>query len=129
MLQLFLEGFQLSEPCLPINASLQDMLVTQSEYVRSELMQLKGQLEVLEERANNIEADIRNVMSEGQSHWTRVCSSSCQFHMQGEFECYKYMYCTSVSVLILRMLACVFSSRFHENLSVTTTCTVHLYLC
>ncbi len=80
MLQLFLEGFQLSKPCLPINASLQDMLVTQSEYVRSELMQLKGQLEVLEERANNIEADIRNVMSEGQSHWTCTCVHVCVAH-------------------------------------------------
>lgn len=49
----------------PFNASLQDMLVTQSEYVKAELMKLKDQLEALEERANNIEADIRNVMSEG----------------------------------------------------------------
>lgn len=39
--------------------------MTQSEYVKAELMKLKDQLEALEERANNIEADIRNVMSEG----------------------------------------------------------------
>ena len=45
---------------------LQDLLVTQSDFVRSELMSLQQQLQALEERAHNIEADIRNSMSIGE---------------------------------------------------------------
>ena len=43
----------------------QDLLVTQSEYVRVELLSLQSNLQGLEVRASNIEADIRNAMSVG----------------------------------------------------------------
>ena len=46
---------------------VQDILVTQSEYVRGELVTLRTQLQTLEARATNIEADIRNAMSEGKT--------------------------------------------------------------
>ena len=49
-----------------VGALLQDLLVTQSDFVRSELMSLQQQLQALEERAHNIEADIRNSMSIGE---------------------------------------------------------------
>ena len=42
--------------------------MTQSEYVRGELVTLRTQLQTLEARATNIEADIRNAMSEGKTY-------------------------------------------------------------
>ena len=44
---------------------VQDILVTQSEYVKGELIHLRRSLQDLEDRAGNIETDIRNAMSEG----------------------------------------------------------------
>ena len=44
----------------------QDLLVTRSDYVRGELMKLQDDLHSLEEKASNIEIDIRNVMSLGE---------------------------------------------------------------
>ena len=46
--------------CIP-----QDILVTQSEYVKHELIRLRLSLQELEDRASAIETDIRNAMSEG----------------------------------------------------------------
>ena len=43
----------------------QDLLVTQSEYVKAELLSLQAQTQDLENRAKNIEQDIRVAMSEG----------------------------------------------------------------
>ena len=43
----------------------QDILVTQSEYVKEELIHLRQSLQELEDRAGTIETDIRIVMSEG----------------------------------------------------------------
>ena len=40
--------------------------MTQSEYVREELLSLQTNLKTLEDRASNIEADIRNAMSVGK---------------------------------------------------------------
>ena len=40
--------------------------MTQSDYVKGELLSLQQQLQALEERAKNIEADIRNVMCMGK---------------------------------------------------------------
>lgn len=47
--------------------------MTQSEYVREELLMLQVNLKTLEDRANNIEADIRNAMSIG------TCINSCAY--------------------------------------------------
>lgn len=46
---------------------IQDILVTQSEYVKGELIRLRQSLQDLEDRAGNIETDIRNAMSEGSA--------------------------------------------------------------
>ncbi len=45
--------------------SSQDLLVTQSEYVKAELISLQAQVQDLENRAKDIEKDIRGAMSEG----------------------------------------------------------------
>ena len=39
--------------------------MTQSEYVKEELIRLRHSLQQLEDRAENIETDIRHAMSEG----------------------------------------------------------------
>ena len=44
---------------------VQDLLVTQSEYVKAELISLQAQVQDLENRAKDIEKDIRGAMSEG----------------------------------------------------------------
>lgn len=41
--------------------------MTQSEYVKGELIHLRQNLQNLEDRAGNIETDIRNAMSEGSA--------------------------------------------------------------
>lgn len=56
--------------------------MTQSEYVKEELIRLRHNLQELEDRAVTIETDIRNAMSEGNlelqnnipcdSYWVRV---------------------------------------------------------
>ena len=46
----------------------QDILVTQSEYVKHELIRLRQSLQELEDRASTIETDIRNAMSEGECY-------------------------------------------------------------
>lgn len=40
-------------------------MVTQSDYVKTELLSLQSQVQELEERARNIEVDIRGAMSIG----------------------------------------------------------------
>lgn len=56
---------------------IQDILVTQSEYVKGELIHLRQNLQNLEDRAGNIETDIRNAMSEGSpAHWVCVHNHS-----------------------------------------------------
>ncbi len=51
---------------LPFTHSLlQDLLVSQSDYVRSELKSLQSEVQDLEGRAQDIEADIRVSMSNG----------------------------------------------------------------
>ena len=49
---------------------VQDILVTQSEYVKGELIRLRKNLQDLEDRAGNIETDIRNAMSEGSTAYS-----------------------------------------------------------
>ena len=63
MYMYFLSHFFLLPPPLP-----QDILVTQSEYVRCELGRLQEQLQQLEQRAVDIESDIRQSMSIGEGH-------------------------------------------------------------
>ena len=46
----------------------QEILKSESEYVRSELMGLQQQLRQLEERALSIERDIREAMATGKHH-------------------------------------------------------------
>ena len=48
--------------------------MTQSDYVKGELLSLQQQLQALEERAKNIEADIRNVMSMGKPTDLDTCT-------------------------------------------------------
>ena len=63
MYMYFLSHFFLLPSPLP-----QDILVTQSEYVRCELGRLQEQLQQLEQRAVDIESDIRQSMSIGEGH-------------------------------------------------------------
>ena len=51
---------------LPLSL-FQDILVSQSDYVKSELMILHQQLKPLEERAGLIEKEIREAMAKGQT--------------------------------------------------------------
>ena len=54
-------------PIYMYTVHIQDILVTQSEYVKGELIRLRQSLQDLEDRAGNIETDIRNAMSEGSA--------------------------------------------------------------
>lgn len=49
----------------PWPSIFQDLLVTQSEYVKTELLSLQAQTQDLENRAKDIEMNIRVAMSEG----------------------------------------------------------------
>ena len=50
---------------VPLQSISQDLLVTQSEYVKTELLSLQAQTQDLENRAKDIEMNIRVAMSEG----------------------------------------------------------------
>ena len=63
--------------------------MTQSEYVKGELIHLRKSLQDLEDRAGNIETDIRNAMSEGSAANLTYCVDihSCTLEWLSRFVC------------------------------------------
>ena len=69
--------------CLSANTlSFQAILVSESEYVRSELLILQKNLKVLEERGFTIERDIRVAMAKGSTSCCVMAYGHCP-HLSG----------------------------------------------